>query len=106
MNTTVRTSTYLSGQAVRTEQLDNPDPWVTVRSWSRSHGSVRDHRMTGDPVIPESIHLSVSSDLLGWYSYHEEPVGFDGARWGHRNDPESTGQIIAQADGLVSPATA
>lgn len=91
-------TTYLNGQVVRTEQLDSPDPWVTVRSWSRSHGSVRDLRITGDPVIPESIHLSGSSDLRGWYSYHEEPVGNDGARWVHRNDPESTGQIFGQAN--------
>ena len=91
-------TTFLNGQVVRTEQFDSPDPWVTVRSWSRSHGSVRDIRITGDPVIPETIQLSGCDDLRGWYSYHEEPVGHNGARWVHRKDPESAGQIYGRAD--------
>ncbi|MEJ7592084.1 MAG: DUF1581 domain-containing protein [Planctomycetaceae bacterium] len=51
-------TTYLNGLAVRTEQLTSPDPWVAVRSWSRSHASARDIRITGHPVIPDKVELS------------------------------------------------
>ena len=91
-------TTYLNGLAVRTEQLTSPDPWVAVRSWSRSHASARDIRITGHPVIPDKIELSGFNDLRGWHPYHDESVGTKGARWEHLQEPDSTGQIFGQAN--------
>jgi hypothetical protein len=92
-------TTYLNGLAVRTEQLTSADPWIAVRSWCRSHPSARDVRIAGRPVVPESIDLSASSDLRGWYPYHDETAGTIGARWEHLKDNESTGEIFGHADG-------
>lgn len=91
-------TTYLNGLAVHSEQLTAPDPWIAVRSWSRSHASAHDIRITGNPVIPDHIDLSASTDLRGWYPYHDESVGTKGARWEHLLDLESTGQIFGQAN--------
>ena len=92
-------TTYLNGLVVHTEQLTVPDPWVAVRSSCRSHASARDIRITGSPIVPESIDLSASSDLRGWYPYHDESAATAGARWEHLAESESTGQIFGQANG-------
>ena len=91
-------TTWLNGLPVRTEEFTSPDPWVAVRSWSRSHGSAQDVQITGHPVVPNSIDLSGSSDLRGWYAYHDETVDAKGARWEHKEEAESTGQIFGQAN--------
>lgn len=92
-------TTYLNGLAVHTEQLTSPDPWIAVRSWCRSHASARDIRITGNPIVPESIDLAASGDLCGWYPYHDESAGTAGARWEHLAESDSTGQIFGQANG-------
>ena len=89
--------TYINGRPVQTTSLtNNHDPWVAIRSRVRSHGGVRDVRITGDPVIPESVALSASPELTGWFPYFEEAIAREGARWRHADDPDSDGLIIGR----------
>lgn len=96
----------LNGLLVHTEELSAlPYPWVAVRSWSRTHGAVRDLRVVGHPSIPDRVTLSAASDLRGWFPYHEELAGAAGSHWEHRPEPESaapesTGWIVGHRMGM------
>ena len=92
--------TSLNGLVVHTEQTVSPlDPWYAVRSWWRMHAAARDIRITGNPVIPESVDLSAIEDLRGWYPYFEDSVGIPGAVWEHLPDEQSTGAILGHGGG-------
>lgn len=89
--------TYINGQQVRTSRLvQHSDPWVAIRSWGRSHGGVRDLRITGSPVIPASVDLSASSELTGWIPYYDETIAREGAGWQHLEDRDSSGMILGR----------
>lgn len=88
--------TYFNGQLVRTDkQPTHRDPWLAIRSWSRSHGSVRDLKITGAPRILKQVEMSAAKDLTGWVAYYNEPVGYPSATWHYLDDAESTGMIQA-----------
>lgn len=55
-------------------------PWFALRSWSRSTAIFRDVRITGEPLIPESIDL-LHESLAGWCPWFDEPVGEEWADW-------------------------
>jgi Tol biopolymer transport system component len=75
-------SCYLNGRCVRTDVLTEPRyPWLGHHSWFRNRGRLRDVRITGQPVIPDSIPLVVDEKLHGWHSYHEAEVGSPNASW-------------------------
>jgi hypothetical protein len=77
-----RMQVYFNGRLVRDQVLSNDhDPWLAIRNhWERS-GAVCDLRITGDPVIPETVELVTSSELAGWLPYFNEPVGAADADW-------------------------
>lgn len=94
-------TTWINGQPVHTETLpENPDPWFAVRSWSRSHASARDIRISGNPRIPDRVNLSASDELCGWIPYHGETAGTETAEWQLDADPESTGIIVGRRANL------
>ena len=67
---------WLNGRVVIERQLpESHDPWIAFRSWRRAQGRVRNIRITGEPVVPESINLSADSNLDGWAPYFEEGFG-------------------------------
>lgn len=62
---------YINGRPVLRKELPpNHDPWVSIRTGDRSMGTIRDLRITGEPVVPEQIELIVSPELAGWAAYH------------------------------------
>lgn len=68
-------ATYFNGRLIHTEPLPfGRDPWLAIRSPSYADGGVRNLRITGSPVIPEQVYLSVSPSLTGWYACHGEPL--------------------------------
>ena len=49
-------------------------PWVALRGYRLTHGSIRNFTVSGSPVIPESVNMIVGDDLTGWFSYFDAPV--------------------------------
>ena len=87
--------TSLNGLVVHSEQTAKAsDPWFAVRNWWRMHSGARDIRISGNPVIPETVELSAAEDLRGWYPYFEVSVGSPGAVWEHLPDENSSGVIL------------
>src|SRR5690606_22175532 len=94
---------FLNGRAVHSEALpEHYDPWFAVRSWWRNGGRVRDIRIAGNPVVPREVVLSASPGLVGWLPYHEESIGYQGARWQHIADSESSGWIVGRQDASLA----
>ncbi len=91
-------TTSLNGLTVLSEETGNsPDPWFAVRNWWRMHSSAQDIRISGNPVIPESVDLSASPDLRGWYPYFEDSAGYPGAAWEYLSEGASSGQIVGHS---------
>ena len=84
---------YFNSRLVREQDLLNgSDPWLAIRThWERG-GAVRDLRITGGPVIPESIELASSPELSGWLPYNDESVGAVDADWRFES-----GELISQS---------
>lgn len=73
---------FLNGQEVlRKELAAQYDPWVAMRSWRRSLGSVRDFRITGEPIVPDEIDLTGDPELSGWAPYFETGFGPGIGNW-------------------------
>ncbi|MEZ6122503.1 MAG: DUF1583 domain-containing protein [Planctomycetaceae bacterium] len=99
-------SMFINGRCVRTDSTSRSrDPWIGIHSWSRGRGGIRDVRITGQPIIPDSISLVFQSDLPGWHSYQEDSVGFAEAAWRFEpseniatdgNNGTAAGQIIGR----------
>ncbi len=75
-------TTYFNGRLIHVEPLPlGRDPWLAIRSPSYGDGGVRNLRITGSPVIPEQVQLSVNPNLTGWHAYHGEPLDGNDAYW-------------------------
>jgi hypothetical protein len=88
---------FLNGRLVReAPRPPHADPWIGVRSWWRNTAAFRNVQITGSPEIPEAVLMSGLEDLAGWLPYFDETVGYEGADWQWRPDPESSGQIVGR----------
>lgn len=86
-------SVYLNGYQIHQEALpEEHDPWLAIRSVLRNTGMTRGLRITGNPVIPESINLSAAPDLPGWMPYFSEAVRQNGS-WRHTVDESDNSGI-------------
>lgn len=78
---------FLNGYEVHSKELPaQHNPWVTMRAWRRSLGSVRDFRITGEPVIPDEINLTGDPELSGWAPYFETGFGPEKGNWQATDD--------------------
>ncbi|MCA9140945.1 MAG: DUF1583 domain-containing protein, partial [Planctomycetales bacterium] len=67
-------STWMNGRRVYQRTLaEQSDPWIAIRTGYRVQGGVDNLRISGNPVIPDSVAMVDSSDLLGWYDYYQPP---------------------------------
>ncbi|MFG0331822.1 MAG: DUF1583 domain-containing protein [Maioricimonas sp. JB049] len=88
---------FVDGRLLHSQQLHpDYDPWIGVRSWWRNTARIRDVRISGDPTIPSELVLSESPELAGWYSYYDDPVATEKARWIFEPDQNGTGQIVGR----------
>ena len=89
-------SRFINGRLIHEETLGtNHDPWVAIRVPSYGEGSVRDVRITGQPVVPEEIPLSAQG-VESWVSWHDDPLFPEKFAW--RAETNQPGEIH-----LVSP---
>ncbi len=73
--------TFVNGRLIHQNALtEHHDPWLAIHSWWLTDGAVRNLRITGTPIIPETIQM-ITPDLDGWNSYYNESVGWQNADW-------------------------
>ncbi|MBX6313365.1 MAG: DUF1583 domain-containing protein, partial [Isosphaeraceae bacterium] len=76
---------------------DEPDPWLAIYVRDSLTGGARHLRISGNPTIPDQLHLSSLSDLTGWLAeYYEESIGRPNASWEKRGE-EIYGRCLAGA---------
>lgn len=97
---------YINGRMVRETKLtEHSSPWVGFQSRWQSIASIRDARVTGVPVIPETVPLAESTQLTGWVPYHGETVGVNGGNWEYvpaENDSTEPGELLGRKRGYVA----
>lgn len=49
-------------------------PWLALRTYRLSRGSVQNLTVTGEPQIPASVAMLADPDLEGWFSYFQDRV--------------------------------
>ena len=68
-------TTFTEGRMIHTEPLaDNCDPWIALRNGDVQEGTAWNVRITGTPVIPETIPLTPTSSLASWLPYYGETM--------------------------------
>ncbi|WP_146576912.1 DUF1583 domain-containing protein [Neorhodopirellula pilleata] len=73
-------TTLINGRRVNQTAVSVSDPWLTIFSDWYTHGWVRNLRILGEPLIPDSIDLLADERLLGWDAYYGSVEG-DDADW-------------------------
>jgi len=90
-------STYFNGLKIHEEPLSvEHEPWLAIRSVLRNAGVTRGLRITGSPVIPETVTLSASSDLPGWMPYYGGSFGNNYSDWRQERSLFGGGQIVGR----------
>ena len=84
---------FLESRPLRAHPAEH-NPWVTFRSWRRSHPTMRDFHITGNPVIPDKILLTAEPDMPGWVPYYEHGFGANQGFWSAKAD--ETGTVVVQ----------
>ncbi len=86
---------FFNGRLVHEEILPvEHDPWFTFRSWRRSHPTIKDVRITGDPTIPEEILLTPNAEMPGWVPYYEHGFGTNQGFWSAKAD--ESGAVVVR----------
>ena len=95
-------ATFFANDRVLLEQpLDeNADPWLGLHVFGNYGGGSRSVRITGTPVIPDSLKLSAGPELLasGWWpGYYDESYNGDDATWKKLGEEITANKLDAQA---------
>jgi hypothetical protein len=60
----------VDGRVLHTERVGtNPDPWLLLHGYYQTTGPLKDVRISGSPVVPDSIDLITDDTLAGWRPY-------------------------------------
>lgn len=87
-------TTFINGREISSRELPKGyPPWLAIYSDARHLSGVRDLRITGKPVVPETVELAADEQLLGWLPYFGGSVGAanSGLPWQHRESPTGSG---------------
>lgn len=87
-----------AGKEVYRETMGlNPDPWLALHSSPINNGGVRHLRITGQPVVPETVEIAIDERLTKWRpSYFSDSMEQnDGATW-RMGEP---GEILSARNG-------
>ncbi|MEZ6121885.1 MAG: DUF1583 domain-containing protein [Planctomycetaceae bacterium] len=92
---------FVNGRALMETPISEGDsPWVGLRGWCLSDAPFRNVRISGSPIIPKEVPLSVHPDLPGWESHFGQGLGGPTDVW--RFQPVEGEPAQIQAD--VQPA--
>ena len=116
-------SRYINSRLIsRTDIPQQHDPWIAIRNPGSGVGSLRNVRITGDPIVPDEVRLSELrsratettnnlavvanetaslsqrpiSDLPGWITWHEDPWTPDKQSWKLEQDSTGVTQIVGR----------
>ncbi len=92
-------TTSISGRTIHQQPIaDSADPWVAIRTNYRIQGGVDNLRISGNPVIPDSLEMIDSEELLGWYDYFQAPGKTDHplANWSAEIGTEIGSSVIRE----------
>ena len=66
---------FIEGRKIHESKLpENADPWLALATFSEANGGARNIKMSGNPVVPESLDLSAGPNLGGWLNdYYDNP---------------------------------
>lgn len=68
-------TTYANDRKIEERHLTAPlDPWLVLLARGSDSGSVRGLRITGAPVVPETLTLSEQPGLIGWLTEEAAPA--------------------------------
>jgi predicted Zn-dependent protease len=87
-----RVTWFVNGVEMTSGPLtDVPDPWLAIQGrHAYSQSTIRNLRILGNPTIPDSINLSMVSDLINWradeYGDRIGPESDKSAEWFQRGD--------------------
>ena len=89
---------FINGRLVHEELLSvHHEPWLALRISFYSSGGVRNVCVTGHPLIPATLDLSVDPQLSGWTSYYGGEIGVSNrSDWRQELDGSGNGIIIGQ----------
>ena len=66
---------YINGrQLSRRELKSNQFPWLAMRTYRISHGSIRNVTISGNPIIPKIVSMCSGTDLNGWTTYFDAAI--------------------------------
>jgi hypothetical protein len=91
----------INGRHVHTRPVPkSSDPWLSIHSWWLAHGTVNNLRITGEPVIPDTVSM-ITPDLSGWLPYYDQSIGWSDADWSVR-EVNSAKEAKPQATSIFS----
>ena len=65
-----QSTVFFNGRkVVQRQRRDDDDPWCAFQGWWKGMAALRDFSISGDPIIPQEVVLSASTDLIGWSPY-------------------------------------
>lgn len=75
-------SVHINGREVLQDQI-RPEsfPWIGMRTPHYSYGQMKNFRVSGSPMIPESISLVTDAELPGWKAYMRDTMDSPAADW-------------------------
>lgn len=75
-------TTSINGRLLHTEKLRaDHDPWLALRSRYVTDGGARNIRVTGDPVIPDTIDLLAGPALESWIPGFDRGIPWNYLPW-------------------------
>lgn len=116
-------SRYINSRLISRETLPKEhEPWLAMRNLSSGVGSIRNVRITGEPVVPDEVKISELrsgawetsdkvadntvksttpeqrpvSHLLGWNPWHKDPWTPEDNSWKLESDALGVTQIVGQ----------
>lgn len=88
--------TSLDGNIVHHETFSSPrDPWIGIRSRHLNEGGARNIRISGSPVIPETIDM-ITPGLDSWFDYYAVEDPWEQLPWS-LNNGEITGSRLPES---------
>ncbi|MCA9140944.1 MAG: DUF1583 domain-containing protein [Planctomycetales bacterium] len=88
---------YFNGRRIFTNTANESSaPWVAIESWRKAKCNISDFRISGDPVIPDSIDLLAGSRLDGWASYYDPEINLGMGNWKQATGEDGQSLLVSE----------
>ncbi len=100
---------YISGRLIYERILpESHSPWLALRTYRLSRGSVRNLTISGTPSIPDRVAMLANAELEDWFAYFDDSVAdaTDTQSWHTVMGTESTRELVHPAASELAGAAA